>query len=152
LGIHGPVVVCCGKGNNGGDGFVVARHLDNRGISVKVLLFCQPGDLSGDAAINYRILTRSNVEISAPAIFSDNDKTLRRDLDAAEWLVDALFGTGLSGSIRPPLDGVIQAINASPARVLAIDLPSGLDANTGEPLGAAVQADHTVTFVAPKVG
>src|SRR5437867_4203452 len=61
LGVHGPVVVCCGKGNNGGDGFVIARHLDNRGQAVKVLLFCQPGELTGDAAINYEILARSGM-------------------------------------------------------------------------------------------
>jgi NAD(P)H-hydrate epimerase len=71
---------------------------------------------------------------------------------AAEWIVDALYGTGLTGPVRPPLDRVIELINGSRARVLAVDIPSGLDADTGEPLGATTRAAHTVTFVAPKVG
>src|SRR5262249_54987316 len=77
---------------------------------------------------------------------------LRRELSAAAWVVDALFGTGLSGPVKPPLDEVIAAINASPARVLAVDLPSGLDCDTRESLGPTVRANHPVTFVAPKTG
>jgi len=77
---------------------------------------------------------------------------LHRELAGAEWVVDALFGTGLKGPVRPPYDQVISAINDSLARVLAVDIPSGLDCDTGEPLGPAVRAHHTVTFVAPKAG
>jgi NAD(P)H-hydrate epimerase len=77
---------------------------------------------------------------------------VRRQLDAAEWLVDALFGTGLTGPLRTPFDRLIQEMNSSPAKVLAVDIPSGLDCDTGEPLGAVVRADHTVTFVALKKG
>jgi NAD(P)H-hydrate epimerase len=151
LGIHGRVVVCCGKGNNGGDGFVIARHLDNRGVPVRVLLFAKPEELTGDAALNYHIVSRSGVPIDVRAGAVDAE-ALRRELVTADWVVDALFGTGLMGAVRPPFDQVIAAINASPAKVLAVDIPSGLDCDTGEPLGATVRAHHTVTFVAMKKG
>jgi NAD(P)H-hydrate epimerase len=152
LGARGPVVVCCGKGNNGGDGSVIARHLDNRAAPVRVLLFARAEELTGDAAINYDILRRSGVPTEARGGQPVAGEALRRELAAAEWVVDALFGTGLAGAVRPPFDAVIGAINASGAKVLAVDIPSGLDCDTGEPLGATVRAQHTVTFVAMKKG
>jgi NAD(P)H-hydrate epimerase len=152
LGARGPVVVCCGKGNNGGDGFVIARHLDNRAVPVRVLLFARPEELAGDTALNYEIVRRSGIPIGERGGQAVDATSLRRELAAAEWVVDALFGTGLAGAVRPPFDGVIAAINASGARVLAVDIPSGLDCDTGEPLGATVRARHTVTFVAMKKG
>jgi NAD(P)H-hydrate epimerase len=152
LGVHGRVVVCCGKGNNGGDGFVIARHLDNHQVPVRVLLFGRPEDLTGDAAINLHILSKAGLPITVHADNPLHLEAVRRELDEAEWVVDALFGTGLSGPVRPPFDLVIAAINASPARVLAVDIPSGLDCDTGQPLGPTVRAGHTVTFVAPKKG
>jgi len=152
LGARGPVVVCCGKGNNGGDGFVIARHLDNRGVPVRVLLFARPEELSGDAALNCGILRRSGVPIDVRGGQPVDAESLRRDLAGADWVVDALFGTGLAGAVRPPFDQVIAGINAGAAKVLAVDIPSGLDCDTGEPLGATVRAQHTVTFVGPKKG
>ena len=151
LGVHGRVIVCCGKGNNGGDGFVIARHLDNAGVEVRVLLFARPDSLTGDAAINYRILARSGPPIT---VFGDavEEAKLRGELVGAEWLVDALFGSGLQGPVRPPLDRVIEAINAAGARVLAVDIPSGLDADTGLPQGPTIRATHTATIAAPKKG
>ncbi len=152
LGARGPVVVCCGKGNNGGDGFVIARHLDNRGVPVRVLLFARPEELTGDAAVNCEIVRRAGIAMevhSGPAL---DGQALRKELAAAEWVVDALFGTGLAGAVRPPFDGVIGAINASGAKVLAVDIPSGLDCDSGQPLGVTVRALHTVTFVAMKQG
>jgi NAD(P)H-hydrate epimerase len=150
LGIHGRVLVCCGKGNNGGDGFVIARHLGNRGVNVHTILFVRPEDLSGDALINYRILERGGYPLS---VMADPDfDILKRELDRSEWIVDALFGTGLSGPVRPPFDKVIEAINARQGGVFAVDIPSGLDCDTGVPLGATVRAAHTVTFVASKTG
>jgi NAD(P)H-hydrate epimerase len=149
------VVVCCGPGNNGGDGFVIARHLDLAGVRVRVLLFARPagprnGELAGDAAVNFRILTRIGL---APEVWAEIDEEkLRQELAAADWVVDALFGSGLRGAVRAPLDRVIQAINASQKRVLAVDIPSGLDSDTGRPLGATVRASHTATVVAPKKG
>jgi NAD(P)H-hydrate epimerase len=152
LGIHGPVVMCCGKGYNGGDGMVIARHLANLGVPVKVLLFCRPEELSGDAAINYHAVARMNLPLAMFAGESLDLAALERELATAEWVVDALFGTGLSGPIRAPLDGVIDVVNRSPVRVLAVDIPSGLECNTGLPLGPTVRAHHTVTFAAQKVG
>jgi NAD(P)H-hydrate epimerase len=153
LGVQGPVVVCCGKGNNGGDGFVIARHLDNAGVNVRVLLFADPDRLTGDAAVNYRILARAGsplVEAYAGEVL--NEEKLGRALVAADWVVDALFGSGLQGPVRPPYDRVIEAINASGKRVFAVDIPSGLDSDTGRPLGPTVRADHTATVVAVKKG
>jgi NAD(P)H-hydrate epimerase len=152
-----PVTVCCGKGNNGGDGFVIARHLENHGLPVRVLLFAEPDQLTGDAAVNFRILERAGTPLLVPVLAGMADADFERWLTdhlsrAAGWVVDALFGTGLSGPIRGRLAQVVAAVNAAPARVLAVDIPSGLDADTGEPLGPTVQADHTATFVAPKQG
>ncbi len=152
FGVHGLVVVCCGKGNNGGDGFVIARHLDNRGITVRVLLFTRPEDLTGDAAINYQIIARAGLPIAIHAANPVDDRAVRGELATAEWVVDALFGTGLTGPLRKPFDQIIAAINDSPARVLAVDIPSGLDCDTGKPLGPTVRAHHTATFVAMKKG
>lgn len=150
LGVHGPVVICCGKGNNGGDGLVIARHLHNLEIDVKVLLFATPHDLSPDAAANWK--TISQAAIPAEVMSKFDESRLSAALARAEWVVDALYGIGLQGPVRPPLDAVIAAINASQARIFAVDIPSGLDGDTGEPLGATVRARHTATFVAPKQG
>ena len=151
LGIGGSVVVCAGKGNNGGDGFVIARHLENRGYPVKVLLFCKPEELTGDAAINFRV-----IEAAGTPLRILGDAPLPRDLTAelaaADWVVDALLGTGARGEVREPMAGVIHEINKAPARVLAVDLPSGMDCDTGRPLGVCVRARHTATFVARKKG
>jgi NAD(P)H-hydrate epimerase len=152
LGVHGRVLVCCGKGNNGGDGFVIARHLDNVGVPVRVLLFCRPEELTGDAAINYRIIARAALPVQAFPDGSVSEHALWQELARAEWVVDALFGTGLSGPVRAPFDPIITALNAGPARVLAVDIPSGLDCDSGAPLGPTVRAQHTVTFVAQKKG
>jgi NAD(P)H-hydrate epimerase len=152
LGIQGRVIVCCGKGNNGGDGFVIARHLDLQNVDVRVTLFASPEELTGDARTNYEILTRSLI----PTIILDgrgfNAGILRKGLAKADWVVDALFGTGLSGPVRPPFDSVIEQINGSGKKVLAVDVPSGLDCNSGQPLGPTVRAQHTATFVALKRG
>lgn len=151
LGIAGPVVIACGKGNNGGDGFVVARHLINRGHAVRTLLWADPTQLTGDAAANYGILWRSGIpvkEMLDPA----HAALLASDLDGADWLVDALLGTGAHGEPRAPYDKAIDAINAAPGRKLAIDLPSGLDCDTGVAARHTIRADHTCTFVAYKPG
>jgi NAD(P)H-hydrate epimerase len=152
LGVHGRILVCCGKGNNGGDGFVVARHLDNVGVPVRIFLFCRPEELTGDAAINHRIIARAGLPLQAFPDGSAPEDALRQELARVEWAVDALFGTGLSGPVRAPLDQVVAALNASSARVLAVDIPSGLDCDTGLPFGLTVRAQHTVTFVAQKKG
>jgi len=147
LGIDGPVALCCGAGNNGGDGYVVARHLDLRGHDVRVLLFADPERLSGDAALNYGVLVHSGVPI-----LRVEPVELGRQLADAAWIVDALLGTGARGEPRPPLDAVIEQINEHAPRVVAMDLPSGLDCDTGQAARHTVRAAHTCTFVAAKPG
>lgn len=151
LGIHGTVVVCCGRGNNGGDGFVIARHLDLRGHSVSVLLFSGPDQLTGDADANFQILAKTDVPIQ-PCYENPGAHDLRKRFTGAAWLVDALLGTGARGEPRPPLDTVIDEMNASGVPVLAVDVPSGLDCDSGEPAEYTVRAAHTCTFVCPKIG
>jgi NAD(P)H-hydrate epimerase len=148
LGISGRVVICCGKGNNGGDGFVIARHLDNAGVPVHVWLFAKPEELTGDAAISFHVISRTPLPIAV----GFDETALRQELGTAAWIVDALFGTGLIGPVRQPFDRIIATINESPAPVFAVDIPSGLDCDNGQPLGATIRAKHTVTFVAPKKG
>lgn len=152
LGINGWVVVCCGKGNNGGDGFVIARHLDNFGVPVRVLLFADPARLSGDAAINHHILAASGIPLAVFAGSAVDEHRLRSELAGADWVVDALLGSGLGGPVQAPYDRVIAAINEAGVRVFAVDIPSGLDSDTGLPLGIAVRANYTATVVAPKKG
>jgi NAD(P)H-hydrate epimerase len=152
LGVSGPVVVCCGGGNNGGDGFVIARHLDNADVPVRVHLFADPESLKGDAAVNYRILLGTGAVVTVHG-GEQVPPTLSAELAKADWIVDALVGSGQRGPLRPPLDGVALAINASGVRVLAVDIPSGLDCDTGQPLGpATVRAHHTATVAAMKKG
>jgi NAD(P)H-hydrate epimerase len=157
---HGPpppaVLILCGPGNNGGDGGVVARHLDAWGFPVRVVWFARGDQLRGDAAAQHDILARSGIAQSA--WFDDHPgdeidpEAIRSLLAGADWLVDGLLGTGLSRPVEGPLRTVIEAINHSGKPVFALDLPSGLDADTGRPLGLAVRAEATATFVAPKLG
>jgi NAD(P)H-hydrate epimerase len=152
LGCRGPVAVVCGKGNNAGDGFVISRHLETRGVAVKVLLCAPAADLRGDAAANYAVIAKVGlpiVDLSGASAFGE---LLTSELAGSEWIVDALLGTGASGPPRPPLDEAIRILNASPAQRLAVDLPSGLDCDTGIPGEPTFRADHTCTFVAPKLG
>jgi NAD(P)H-hydrate epimerase len=151
LGIAGPVVICCGKGNNAGDGFVIARHLDLRGHSVRVLLWARPEELSGDAAVNFHILTKTDVPIDVFGARHDPQQLTNLLHDAA-WIVDGLLGTGARGEPRPPLDTVIDQLNAAAAPKLAVDLPSGLDCDTGQAARHTIRAAETCTFVTAKTG
>jgi len=149
--VGGPVAICCGKGNNGGDGFVITRHLENQGVDVQVLLVADPAELTGDAAVNCRVLQHAGT----PLHVFDRDQEAeqwRPVLHSSDWIVDALLGTGMTGAVREPYAGIIREINAAEARVLAVDVPSGLDCDTGRPLGDCVRADCTATFVARKTG
>jgi ADP-dependent NAD(P)H-hydrate dehydratase / NAD(P)H-hydrate epimerase len=141
----GRVVVVCGKGNNGGDGLVVARWLREQGRDVRVVLTSDANALRGDARTNLERLPGP-----APERFS------AAALDGAAGIVDAILGTGFSGEPREPASGAIEAINAAAAAqhaaVFACDVPSGVDASTGEAAGAAVSADLTATFHAGKPG
>lgn len=148
----GFVAIVCGRGNNGGDGFVIARHLANAGIPVELFLGCDPGALAGDAATNFEIVRRMGLPRrgfdTAERIAAAADR-----LGRAAIIVDALLGTGFHGQVRPPLNAAIEAINsAARAWTVAIDLPSGLDCDTGRPSNATVRADETISFVARKAG
>ena len=150
-----PVAILCGPGNNGGDGFVIARHLDNAGWPVSVQVVARHNRQAGDADINFDILYTAGIPFTQyrPDYFEQSHRDLfLRQCAPAGWVVDALFGTGLSRALGAPFDWLVNAVNESAKPVLAIDIPSGLDCDTGEPLGPTVRAAHTATFVAPKRG
>lgn len=151
LGVTGPVAIACGKGNNAGDGLVIARHLENHGIAVRTLLWARPTELADDARTNYEILRRagSRVELIDNAA---QPADVLAALKNADWIVDALLGTGATGAPRPPLDAVLAALNGAPAKKLAVDLPSGFDCDSGAAAAPTFRADHTCTFVAHKPG
>lgn len=150
LGCRGPVAIVCGKGNNAGDGFAMARHLELRRVPVKVLLAGDPSRLQGDAAVNYRILEKCALPIVQ--LEPLDEAVLASALSGCEWIIDALLGTGSTGAPRPPLDQIIAQLNSTSAKKLAVDLPSGLNCDTGQAADATFRADHTVTFVAAKPG
>ncbi|MEK7293416.1 MAG: NAD(P)H-hydrate epimerase, partial [Nitrospirota bacterium] len=142
------VTILCGKGNNGGDGFVVARVLRKRRAKVRVLLLARPDDLSGDAKMMYRrFLSGAGAKAVSAAPAPD---AIRTALAQSDMIVDALLGTGLSASVSAPYQAAIEAINNAAAPVVAVDLPSGLTADDPEPPGPAIQAALTVTFALPK--
>lgn len=147
------VAVLCGKGNNGGDGFVAARHLHNRRIPVDVFLITKVSDIlkDGDAGTNLQILLTMKVPIKELPGITHVD-TISRGLVDYDILVDALFGTGLSGEVREPFKTLIYGINSLSKTIVSVDIPSGLDCNTGNILGTAVKATKTVTFAASKKG
>lgn len=144
LGPGGRVVVLCGPGNNGGDGLVAARHLHQRGVATQVVLAADPARLRGDAARNLARAERAGVAFAGP----------RWKAGPGDALVDALFGTGLARAPEGAAAAAIRRANAARpgCRVLAVDLPSGLDADTGQPLGPCVEADVTLTLGLPKLG
>jgi NAD(P)H-hydrate epimerase len=153
VGPSSRVLVVCGPGNNGGDGGVVARHLDARGVSVQLAWFARADRIRGDAALQRDVLGRSGVD----QVFWDpqgpgTDPGFDAMLAGADWIVDALLGTGLTRPVEGLMAGAIAAMNRSGKPILALDLPSGLDADLGRPLGEAVRARATATFVAPKRG
>ena len=148
---RGPVVVVCGRGNNGGDGFVVARHLRRARVPVEVWLAARPEEVRGDAARMLAAWRRARGAVHALAAPAHVEALARR-LARAAPVVDALFGTGLNAPVTGVAAAAIAAINAAGAPVLAVDIASGLSADTGAPLGAAVRATMTATFGYPKVG
>jgi len=147
----GPVLILAGKGNNGGDGYVIARHLMEADWQVSTVVLAEPSAIRGDARTNLDILDACGGEIT----FAPDLATLEQKLaamPACRLLVDALFGTGLSKPATGHFAAAIDWINLSPAAVAAVDIPSGIDASTGEILGNCVAADLTATFAFPKIG
>lgn len=148
---NGPVCICCGRGNNGGDGFVMARHLEVHEIPTEVFLFDSRDKFRGDALANLLVLEKIDVPIHELKM-PDQAAVLGDHLARASWVVDALLGTGASGPVKSPYDSVIQQINAAGVPVMSIDLPSGMDCDTGHPGEHCVRATITATFVAHKAG
>jgi NAD(P)H-hydrate epimerase len=139
------VLILCGGGNNGGDGLAAARHLHNRGHAVTIGLLIDPARYKGDAKTNWDIVQA--MRLPSSAFDAAAIRATRADL-----ILDAVFGTGLTDAPRDPFPQIVNAIQDHGAPILAIDLPSGLDCDTGRPPGACVRATRTVTFVAEKVG
>lgn len=147
----GPVVVVCGGGGNGGDGYVVARVLAARGVDLTCVAAVDGEALTGDARVHRDAYVRGGGQVVA-VLDERGLPTLGAALARAAIVVDALLGVGLTRPVEGHLAAVIAAINAAPARRVAIDVPSGLDADTGATLGCAVDADLTVTMALPKLG
>ena len=149
------VAVLCGKGNNGGDGLVVARQLLTRAKAgrLHVILAAEPDSLQGDAAANYRMFLGVG---GSPRVVRSEAEWEAALAEILDWtlVIDALLGTGLRGPAEGLYLRMIRDVNArlGQGSVVAVDIPSGLASDTGERLGEAVRADHTVTFTAPKVG
>ncbi|MHC4503864.1 MAG: NAD(P)H-hydrate epimerase [Planctomycetota bacterium] len=146
------VLVLAGAGNNGGDGFVVARHLAGWGAEVGVVLAASRDKVFDDARTNLEFAEADGVEVAEAALPDLIEAVLPAKLGGVALVVDALLGTGLSGKVRGGAARAIELLNEHGARVLAVDTPSGLDANTGEVLGVATRAERTVTFAFPKLG
>ncbi len=143
------VAIFCGLGGNGGDGFVVARHLLAHGFKVSVLLIGNSRDVRHEAALqNWRGIQQLRQNI---LIHEINDSSSIPKV-AANVIVDALLGTGTKGKLRPPITQIVDYINSLPAFRIAIDVPTGIDSDTGEVLGTAIKANVTVTFHKPKIG
>jgi NAD(P)H-hydrate epimerase len=147
------VVIFCGTGNNGGDGYVIARHLLNSGYEVVVVICGDYEKIGGDARINLDIIEKLRHPIERVNPKGEGIAQRVKELcEGADMIVDGLFGTGLAGELQGGYRGLIEGINEQKCPILAVDIPSGLDCDTGEPLGAAIKADYTVTFVAAKKG
>ena len=147
------VAIFCGKGNNGGDGFVIARHLYNRGVNISVYLTTKVSVVlaDGDSGTNLKILLNMNINIKELQNLQDIEE-IGKELQGCDVIVDAIFGTGLSGEVREPVNSLIRKINETNIPVISVDIPSGLNCDEGIALGTAIKATKTVTFVSPKAG
>jgi NAD(P)H-hydrate epimerase len=144
------VAVLCGRGNNGGDGFVVARTLAQRGVDVSVFLLGRVADVRGDARTNLEILGRLGLTVVEVAD-SQAWELHFSEVSDCTLIVDAIFGTGLNAPVSGLIESVVADVNASGIPVVAIDLPSGLSADSAEPIGPSIEAGLTVTLAAPKL-
>jgi len=147
------VCIFCGTGNNGGDGYVIGRHLLNSGFEVVVVVCGDREKVKGDAKKNLDILEQLGQSIEQLNLDDGDIPGLVKTFAAgADMVVDGLLGTGLSGQLSDEYKQLIESINGQNCPILAVDIPSGLDCDTGEPLGAVIRASYTVTFVAVKRG
>lgn len=143
------MAVFCGRGNNGGDGFVIARYALRDGFDTSVFLLAEPGALKGDALLNMELYRALGGKVSAVA---DNPGRAAEGVKEGDIIIDAIFGTGLTKEVRGAEQVVIEEINRSGKPVIAVDIPSGLDGLRGIPLGNAIRALHTYTYGHPKLG
>jgi hydroxyethylthiazole kinase-like uncharacterized protein yjeF len=148
------VTVVCGRGNNGGDAFVAARHLMNNGIDVSIFLVAEVKELRGEAKANYHRAEKvaKTTSKAIEALNEENLASFKDKLEGTSLIIDGMFGTGLAREVEEPEKGIIQLINDSQKPVLAVDVPSGLDAANGKVLGVCIKATKTVTFARPKTG
>ena len=146
------VLIIAGAGNNGGDGLVAARHLANRGHQVQILLICDESKFTGAAQKQLQIVRK--MELPVVILPRQNDALIRwlENSDVGDAVVDAMFGTGLNRPLDAPVKDLIMQLNNANHRVISVDIPSGLDCDTGQALGIAVQAAHTVSFCGMKIG
>jgi NAD(P)H-hydrate epimerase len=145
------VAVLCGRGNNGGDGFVIARYLHNIGVPVSVFIMGEPGDIRGDAGAHLDMLRRVGVAPEA-VITSASAQAVGARLAEYDILIDALLGTGLKAKVSGVSQLIITSMNAAGRPIISVDIPSGLSADAGTLLGDHVRADLTVTMALPKLG
>ncbi len=144
----GEIVILCGSGNNAGDGYVVARHLELLGRKPRILSIVDLDSLSGDAAVNAHVAVQAEI----PCRRVSQAAPLQSELHSAATIVECLLGTGASGAPRGLFGDAIRQANSAAALRIAIDIPAGLDCDTGVASDPTLRADHTITFVAPKVG
>src|SRR3954465_279054 len=144
------VAVLCGRGNNGGDGFVIARTLVQRGVDVAVFLIGSGGDVRGDARVTLEILGRLGLTVVEVAD-SQAWELHFSEVSDCTLIVDAIFGTGVNAPVSGFIESVITDVNTSGIPVVAIDLPSGLSADSAEPIGPSIEAGLTITIAAPKL-
>jgi hydroxyethylthiazole kinase-like uncharacterized protein yjeF len=146
-------LVFCGLGNNGGDGLVVARKIHSSGGSVKVFILGDPSKFKGAARLNFDIVSRLPIHVQQlKSSATDWMGGMLADMAECDVIVDAILGTGITRDVEGLYRDVVQAINHSGKRVFSVDIPSGVHGDTGKVMGAAVRADHTVTFGLPKMG
>jgi len=145
------VVVLAGKGNNGGDGLVVARHLINAGIHVDVFLLAGSNEMTPDSYTNYQILSRMSRNIFPLQVEEDLDR-LMLALLSCDLIVDAIYGIGFQGQMNDFDSQIVRMVNWSKALVVAVDIPTGVEADSGRVYGEAIRASHTVSFALPKIG
>jgi NAD(P)H-hydrate epimerase len=145
------VVILCGRGNNGGDGYVMARYLHEAGLKITVAILSESDRVSGDALINLEIIRNMGLEIQE---VPDTERwvTFNSTMRDCDLIIDGMLGTGLDSPVRGFFAEVIEEVNSLGKPVMAIDIPSGLSADTGQVMGAAIRADLTVTFGFPKLG
>jgi len=145
------VTIFAGKGNNGGDAFVVARHLRNMGAQVKILVTCEPTEISGDAKVNLEILEKIDLKVYH-LLNANSLNIVKVALISTDLVIDGIFGTGFKGVVNKYMGKIFDLINQCEKPIVSIDIPSGVEANTGKVLGPCVKANHTVTMALPKIG